>query len=373
MKDAVLSYTPRPQFLPFHERQQRWAIIVAHRRAGKTVATINDLIFRALHSVKPDSRYAFVAPYYNQVKDLAWKYLKEYAWPVLKEPPRESEVSVLLANGARIRLYGGDNPDRLRGIYLDGVVLDVGDMIPQLWSSVLRPALADRGGWATFIGTPKGKNQFWELWDEAGRNKTWFTLMLKSSKTGILAPEEIADISANISPDEVEQELECSFEAAIKGAFYADAMRVMLAEGRISPLEIDKDVLVYTAWDLGVSDSTAIWFIQCVGRERRLVDYYEASGVGLEHYVDVLVERRLKGGYKYGQHFFPRDIKHRELTTGKSRLTIGHFPFCMHGDRRARDFKHPNFSISPAAASSSHQAASLPGCCMCSPYFMANR
>jgi hypothetical protein len=212
MRDAVLEYKPRPQFLPFHNRKQRWAIIVAHRRAGKTVATINDLIYRALRDNKPDGRYAFVAPYYNQAKDLAWKYLKEYAWPILKEPPRESELSVLLANGARIRLYGGDNPDRLRGIYLDGVVLDeYGDMIPALWSSVLRPALADRGGWATFIGTPKGKNAFWELWDEAGRNQSWFTLQLKASETGILSPEEIADISANISPDEVQQELETKF------------------------------------------------------------------------------------------------------------------------------------------------------------------
>jgi hypothetical protein len=218
---------------------------------------------------------------------------------------------VLLANGARIRLYGGDNPDRLRGIYLDGVVLDeVADMTPSLWSSVLRPALADRGGWAVFIGTPRGKNVFWELWDEAGRRQDWFKLELRASETGILSADEIADISANISPDEVQQELECS----------ADAMRTMAAEGRICELAIDPDVRVHTGWDLGISDSTAIWFVQCVGRERRLVDYYEASGVGLEHYVDVLVERRLKHGYKYGEHFFPHDIKARELTSGKSRL-----------------------------------------------------
>jgi hypothetical protein len=319
MRDAVLEYKPRPQFLPFHNRKQRWAIIVAHRRAGKTVATINDLIYRALRDNKPDGRYAFVAPYYNQAKDLAWKYLKEYSWPVLKEPPRESELSVLLANGARIRLYGGDNPDRLRGIYLDGVVLDeYGDMIPALWSSVLRPALADRGGWATFIGTPKGKNAFWELWDEAPRTENWFTLQLKASETGILSKEEIADISANISPDEVQQELECSFEAAIRGAFYAEEMRVMLAKGRICEIEIDPDVLMYTAWDLGVSDSTAIWFIQCVGRERRLVDYYENSGMGLDHYAQVLHDRRMKHRFKYGEHYLPHDIKHRELTTGQS-------------------------------------------------------
>ena len=113
----------------------------------------------------------------------------------------------------------------------------------------------------------------------------------------------------------MQQELECSFEAAIKGAFYADEMRVMLAEGRICPLDIDRDVRVHTSWDLGVSDSTAVWFVQCVGRERRLVDYYESSGSGLGHYVQVLHERRIKHGYQYGEHYFPHDIKHRELSS----------------------------------------------------------
>ena len=123
-----------------------------------------------------------------------------------------------------------------------------------------------------------------------------------------------------MSEDQYQQEFECSFEAAIKGAFYADEMRTMLAEGRICPIEINKDVKTHTAWDLGVSDSTAIWFIQCINRERRLVDYYEASGVGLDHYAQVLHDKRIQHGWKYGDHYFPHDIKHRELTTGRSRL-----------------------------------------------------
>lgn len=120
--------------------------------------------------------------------------------------------------------------------------------------------------------------------------------------------------------DRYNQELECSFEAAIRGAFYADEMRIMQAEGRIRAIDIDTNVRVHTAWDLGISDSTAIWFVQCVGRERRLVDYYESSGVGLNHYAQVLTEKRIKHGWKYGEHYFPHDVAHRELSSGQSRV-----------------------------------------------------
>jgi hypothetical protein len=134
------------------------------------VAVLNDLVVRALNEGKPDGRYAFVAPYYNQAKDIAWKYLKQYTEQVVVETPREAELSVLLINGARVRLYGADNPDRLRGIYLDGCVLDeFADMSPELWSEVVRPALSDRRGWATFIGTSKGKNEFWRLYRDAAK------------------------------------------------------------------------------------------------------------------------------------------------------------------------------------------------------------
>jgi phage terminase large subunit len=155
-REIEVDYTPRVQFDAFHARTQRWAIIVAHRRAGKTVATINDLLRGAAAETKPNGRYAYIGPLLCQVKDVAWGYLKHYAEPALAAPPHESELRVDLHNGARIRLYGADNPDRLRGIYFDGVVLDeFADMSPAVWIDVVRPALADRRGWAVFIGTPK--------------------------------------------------------------------------------------------------------------------------------------------------------------------------------------------------------------------------
>lgn len=316
-----MPYKAYEQFKPFHKRTQRWAVLVCHRRAGKTVACINDLIKRALQENKPDGRYALVAPFYNQVKDLGWQYLKLYAGPVLSEPPRESELSVLLANGARIRLYGGDNPDRLKGIYLDGVVVDeFADCDPRLWDETILPTLVDRSGWAVIIGTPKGKNAFWKVYSDAQKDTSWYHLMLKASTSGILSAAQIDALRKNMTQDKFEQEMECSFEAAIQGAFYATEMRTMLAEGRIGKVEVDKNVRVHTGWDLGVSDSTAIWFIQCVGRERRLVDYYESSGVGLNHYAELLHSKRMEHGWQYGEHYFPHDIEHRELTTGTTRL-----------------------------------------------------
>jgi phage terminase large subunit len=204
----------------------------------------------------------------------------------------------------------------------DGVVLDeFSQMKLDVWSMVVRPMLADRMGWATFIGTPRGKSEFHRIYTEAQKDQDWFHMMLRASESGLITPEEMESLVKEYAgrPDEYAQEFECQWEAAIKGAFYADEMRAMLAEGRITNLEINKDVRVHTAWDLGISDSTAIWFIQCVGRERRLVDYYEASGVGLDHYVQVLQDKRVQHGWTYGEHYLPHDIVVKEFTSGKSR------------------------------------------------------
>lgn len=312
-----LDYSPRKQFRSFHDRTQRWACLVAHRRAGKTVATINDAIMRAVRDGKPDGRYAYIAPLYNQSKDIAWAYLKHFAYPLLADSPNESELRCDLINGARIRLYGADNPDRLRGIYLDGVILDeFGDMKPAIWTDVLRPALSDRKGWATFIGTPKGKNEFYDVYRRAIDDDEWYAMMLKASETHLVDSRELADALVAMGQDTYDQEYECSFDAAIKGAFYADELRRAEEEGRIGRIPVDRGMPVDTAWDLGVSDSTAIWFVQALGKERRVVDYYEASGVGLDHYAQVLKDK----GYVYRDHYLPHDIAIRELSTGKSRL-----------------------------------------------------
>jgi phage terminase large subunit len=315
-REVVIDYAPRAAFAGFHERSQRWAVIVAHRRAGKTVATVNDLIRRAIQDGKTNGRYAYVAPLYGQAKAVAWDYLRRFSQPLLANA-NETELRVDLVNGARIRLYGADNPDTLRGIALDGVVLDeVADMKPRVWSEVIRPALSDRQGWAVFIGTPKGHNSFYDIWTRAQDDPAWFTLRLKASDTHLIADDELASAKAQMSDDQYAQEWETSFEAAIQGAYYGKELLEAEQQGRISNVPVDKGLPVHTAWDLGIGDSTAIWFVQQAGKEVRVIDYYEASGVGLDHYAKVLQGKN----YLWGDHIVPHDAAVRELGSGRSRI-----------------------------------------------------
>lgn len=316
----VSPYEVRSQFLPLHNRKSRWFIGVAHRRAGKTVSAINELIIGALKCKLPNPRFAYIAPQLNQAKDIAWVYLKEYT-AFLSPKINESELWVELPGGARIRIYGADNPDRLRGIYLDGVVPDeFGDMDPTMWTQVIRPALSDRKGWAAFIGTPKGKNTFHRLWVDAEDNPDWTRLMLRASETRLLDDKELADAKKMMSGDEYAQEYECSFEAAVRGAYYAHELNEAenAEPSRLTSLPYDPRLLVHTAWDLGVADSTVIWFVQTLGRETRIIDVLKGEGVGLDWYARQLQER----GYLYGKHYLPHDVEVRELGTGKSRKEV---------------------------------------------------
>lgn len=315
--ELVSPYEVREQFKPLHLRKTRWFIGVAHRRAGKTVANINELIMGAARCELPNPRFAYIAPQLNQAKDIAWTYLKEYTAFIPGCKSNESELWVELPGGARIRIYGADNPDRLRGIYLDGVVLDeFGDMDPTIWTQVIRPALSDRKGWACFIGTPKGKNTFHTLWTDA--DDDWTRLLLKASETGLVDDDELAAARKMMSKDEYEQEFECSFEAAVKGAYYGDLMNDAEKDGRICRVSYEPGVPVHTAWDLGVADSTVIWFFQSIARETRVIDVLKGEGVGLDWYARKLQEK----AYVYGSHYLPHDVEVRELGTGKSRTEV---------------------------------------------------
>lgn len=317
--ELVSPYEVREQFRPLHKRLTRWFIGVAHRRAGKTVADINELVIGAARCKLANPRFAYVAPQLNQAKDIAWTYLKEYTAFIPGVKINESELWIELPGGARIRIYGADNPDRLRGIYLDGVVLDeFGDMDPTIWTQVIRPALSDRKGWACFIGTPKGKNTFHRLWVDAEDDPDWTRLMLKASETGLLDEKELADAAKMMSEDEYAQEYECSFEAAVRGAFYGKEMNEAEGSERITTVPYDPRLLVHTAWDLGVADSTVIWFVQVYGRETRWIDCVKGEGVGLDWYVRQLRSRE----YNYGRHYLPHDVEVRELGTGKSRYEV---------------------------------------------------
>jgi len=318
MKVIEINYKPRPEMRPYHSRTERFACIVAHRRFGKTVAAINDLIRTALTLQKPQVRVAYIAPYYRQAKAIVWDYAKEFTKNVPGCLVNESELRIDFPNGARLRLFGADNYDAMRGLYFDSVVLDEPADFPLgAWPTVIRPALADRKGSATFIGTPKGKNEFWETYHLAQQDPAWYCAMHKASETDYLDDDELEEARKIMGEDRYEQEFECSFEAAIAGAYYGTEMKAATTEERITSVRYDRSIGVITSWDLGVGDSTAIWFMQPMPNgDFHAIDYYECSGVGLDHYAHVLQEK----GYAYDYHILPHDVQVKELGTGKSRL-----------------------------------------------------
>jgi hypothetical protein len=311
-----LKYRPRSVFADFHDRKERWAVIVAHRRCGKTVACINDLIVKALLENKQHAQYAYIAPFYSQAKSVAWRYLERFSEPVLAKA-NQSELWVELINGARIRLFGADNPDALRGNFLDGVVMDeMADMKPSVWGEIIRPLLADRLGWATFIGTPKGHNAFYDIYNEATKKPNWYVKVLRADQTMLLPQSELDDAKATMSDNQYEQEFLCSFEAAIIGAFYGNEMRRITDLERITTVDYDPMFPCHTAWDLGFNDSTAIWWFQVVYGEIRVLDHHSSNGQSIPFYTMLLDQKENEFGYKYGFHYLPHDARAKTLASG---------------------------------------------------------
>ncbi|MEK9722827.1 MAG: terminase family protein [Rhodospirillaceae bacterium] len=322
-REVDLGYAPRPQQVELHQalERHRWVIAVCHRRMGKTVCAVNHLIMAALECEKPRPRFAYIAPTYRMAKLIAWDYLKAFTAELPTVEQRESDLIVNFPNGGRVQLFGADNPDSLRGQYFDGVVFDeYGMHQANVFTEVVRPALADRGGWALFLGTPNGRNQFWDVSKQArSGGDDWRYLEFRASQTGLLPESELQAARDVMTEDEFAQEFECSFEAAVRGAIYATELQQARDGGRICTVPYDAALPVDTDWDLGVGDATAIVFTQSLrSGEVRVIDYYEASGEGLPHYAQVLSQR----GYVYGKHWAPHDIAVRELGTGKSRLEM---------------------------------------------------
>ena len=323
-QDIEIPYYPREQQREVHElvSTHRFGVIVAHRRWGKSVCFANELIKKCLSTEKPDYRAAFIAPTYQQAKAVLWDELKRY----LAVMPRgvftvnESELRMDFMNGARIRLFGADNPDRLRGLYFDDVVADEMDTTKlEMFTEIIRPAIADRKGNFYAIGTFKQSNgalgQLYDMADQDG----WFRRIYPVSESRSLDPEEVEAAKGVMSREEFAREFECVRVSAVKNSILGRYIDEADEADRITSVPYDPSLPVTTAWDLGVGDSTSIWFAQQVGRgEVRLIDYYEASGEGLPHYAQVLKDR----GYTYGEHIAPHDIGVRELGTGKSRLEV---------------------------------------------------
>lgn len=319
MAELIIPYKPREHQLKVHDLLvgKRFAVVVAHRRFGKTVAALNHLIRESLLNQKEAPRYAYIAPTYGQAKRVAWDYLVKYAEP-LGGTTNISELRVDFW-GRRIQLYGSDNPDSLRGQYFDGVIIDeVGDQNPKIWTDIVRPALTDRKGWCLFIGTPKGHNHFKELRDRAEKEEGWGLLEFKASETGVVDETELKAAKNEMGEDKYRQEFECSFDAAVEGSYYGQMLNELEEKKHMQEIPREEISRTFTAWDLGMGDSTSIWVAQLVGTEVRLLDYYENHGVGLDHYVKWIKDN----DYLKAEHILPHDVRVRELGTGKSRLEM---------------------------------------------------
>lgn len=317
----IIPYTPRPLQRVVHRGRKPSTLLITHRRFGKTVTAVTDLIRRALKdgNTRRAWRSGYLAPYQKQAKRLAWDYLRYYAGGIPGVKFNKTDLCCDFPNGARLTLYGGDNPEGMRGGYFDDLVIDeAADISVSLWTLVLLPSLLDRDGWVMFMGTPKGEgNLFSDIRDEAAADPDeWAQFIFKASETGYLSEKALQKARSKMTEDEYAQEFECSFAAAVRGSYYAREIDALTYLGRILPIPFER-LPVHTAWDLGMDDAMAIWFFQVEpGGDWRIIDYYENSGEGLTHYADVLKNK----GYTYGRHIAPHDIMVRELGTGKSRL-----------------------------------------------------
>lgn len=298
----------------------RFTILLAHRRFGKTVCAVDTLIVksRACEYTRPVVHY--YAPTYSQAKRIAWPYVHEVCDPLQGVRYSEAELKVMLPWGATLQLGSGDDPDASRGIYSDYVVLDEPAQMPtRLWSEVLRPALSDRQGGALMIGTPKGRHgMFYDSWQYAktSGDPEWSGLMYRASDTGLIPESELASARRAMSQDEYDQEYECSWDAAIGGAYYAEWMQRAEAEGRITKVGLEPQRPVYMSLDIGVSDSTAAWFFQVMGNRPAIIDYCEFTGMGAPQIAQAIRSR----GYSIHTVIAPHDVKVREWGSGETRI-----------------------------------------------------
>ena len=319
-----IPYVPRPLQAKLHNDldNHRFAVLNCHRRFGKTILIILHLIKKALTNDKKNPRYYLIGPTFVSIKRVCWDYLKQYASCIPGTTFNETELRCDLPNGARITLLSSEDPDKIRGIYADGVCIDeCSQMNPILWNEIIRPALSDRKGFCYFISTPAGmSNIFYDLYQHAQSDPTWLAYTAKASETGIIDQEELDAAKAQMGDAKYKQEFECDWIANIEGAVYGEIIKSLEEKKQITRIAYDPALMVHTAWDLGVDDSTAIVFYQLLGNQILIIDYYENNREGLPHYVQVVKDK----DYVYGEHFAPHDIEVTEFSTGKTRREVAY-------------------------------------------------
>lgn len=341
-KNVRLKYEPREAFKPFHQRHQRFALLVCHRRAGKTVGAINEAVARAIYNRKKRPRYAYIAPLRSQAKKVAWEYVKEYTDGLELKKPSESELTVTFAhNKATVELYGADGPnaEAIRGNYFDGVIIDeYGDMAPSVWPKIILPTLSDRQGWAVHIGTFKGKNHFYRLArnyqgldlpsgvDAAQFMALRYFMCLRADQSGIIPDSELELLRASMEDEEYRQEYLCDPNAAVKGTYYASTIAKMEGLGQIysDQAKYDPDQEVEAVFDIGRTDGTACWIWQKRPGGIAVIDYFEMQGKGCVEAFEELrgtaedADHRRRYGYR--KIWLPHDAKAQTFASRRSTI-----------------------------------------------------
>ncbi len=315
MPTVEIPYSPRNAFLPFHNRTQRWAEVICHRRAGKTVAAVNELQKKALTLVLPPDqavnppRFAFMAPTRVRAKDIAWQYLKRFSECIPGRKVSESELFVEYPNGGRVTIYGADG-DRGMGLYLDGIVFDECDEIPPTVDAVVLPALSDRKGWAVYMGILRGRHNLFKRFEKHRGDDKHFQLFLKASTSGILDDEELTILKENIGEAAFKMQMEGDVNASIAAAIYGAQMDKARAEGRITRVPIDPNCPMDFFFDIGHSkggDDWALWPIQLAARDILCQGYHSRTGLVPSHYAKWCLDFADKNDVPMGTVYLPHD------------------------------------------------------------------
>jgi len=328
--EVPYQWTPRDYQLPLWEYMEGGglrSVAVWHRRAGKDHVGVN---WTSVSAVQRVGLYWHILPTYAQGRKIVWQGMDrtgrrflDYFPPDLVERKRDDHMMLELKNKSIWQVIGGDDPNSLVGPNPIGVVFSEFSLQdPACWD-LIRPILAENGGWAMFIFTPRGHNHGYQLYKMAKENPDWFCELrtvgdtrLPNGKPVISEEQIIAEVEAGMSEELAQQEFYCSWEAPMSGSYYSREMQAAEVEGRITDKVVYDDMLkVHTAWDLGIGDLMVVWFFQVVGNEAHFIDYLEGSGNGMDYYI----EEMRKKPYHYGDHYAPHDIAVRELGTGLSR------------------------------------------------------
>lgn len=318
MAKLSLPYKPRRWQEEAHKIVEQFTVLVMHRRAGKTVFNIMENIFNVLNCPLNRPQGAYIAPNYGAAKRIAWDYYKEFLAPMVKADLckfHETELRIEFKTGAKIYLLGAEDPDKIRGMYLDHVVLDEyqdKNYSLDFFEKIIRPLLSDRDGKCIITGTPQGKNQLYEMYLRGLNedNKNWVSNLQTWKDTGELPDKTIKEIKQDMSEESFLQEYECSFEAAIRGSYFGKNIARAKTQDRIKPdMDWDPSYPVVTGWDIGF-DGTCVWYAQKIGEQIRIIDidYFEDKDI------PYVCGKVLNKPYTYQWQILPHDAVKRMIT-----------------------------------------------------------